>query len=223
MTNTPWLSLTIWSTILFGLRGCSRSATATRHKCGRFSLIRRSAGPGGESSLYTGFKHGRGPRCSSRTLGPGSRGSTSSTTCGVDGIFACCSSCCNSFSPCSCACRLGVNHEESGRSTCAFLIMSGLLNGVFAALDAMLFYGLLRRRRCIPMYLVIGVWAGPNASIGGEVLPLTPCSDRCHCWSPFLYLYDKSGGSFSISTAQLPLAMTPADSAVHRFSPTRCG
>src|SRR3972149_10425137 len=43
----------------------------------------------------------------------------------------------------------------------AFLIMSGLLNGVFAALDVMLFY-VFFEATLIPLYLVIGVWGGPN-------------------------------------------------------------
>src|SRR5216683_5913371 len=42
-----------------------------------------------------------------------------------------------------------------------FLVMSGLLNGTFAALDAVLFY-VFFEATLIPMYLVIGVWGGPN-------------------------------------------------------------
>ena len=43
----------------------------------------------------------------------------------------------------------------------AFLIMSGLMIGVFAALDAILFYVFLEAM-LIPMFLIIGVWGGPN-------------------------------------------------------------
>ena len=43
----------------------------------------------------------------------------------------------------------------------AFLIMSGLINGAFAALDAVLFY-VFFEAMLIPMYLVIGVWGGPR-------------------------------------------------------------
>ena len=43
----------------------------------------------------------------------------------------------------------------------AFLIMSGLMNGVFASLDAALFY-VFFEANLIPMYIVIGVWGGPN-------------------------------------------------------------
>lgn len=41
----------------------------------------------------------------------------------------------------------------------AFLIMEGLMNGVFAALDSMLFY-VLWEAMLIPMFLVIGMWGG---------------------------------------------------------------
>jgi NADH-quinone oxidoreductase subunit M len=43
----------------------------------------------------------------------------------------------------------------------AFLILSGLMIGVFCALDAVLFY-VFFEATLIPMYLIIGIWGGPN-------------------------------------------------------------
>lgn len=43
----------------------------------------------------------------------------------------------------------------------AFLIMEGVMIGVFSALDAMLFY-VFWEAMLIPMFLIIGVWGGPN-------------------------------------------------------------
>ncbi len=43
----------------------------------------------------------------------------------------------------------------------AFLIMEGLMVGVFASLDAMLFY-IFWEAMLIPMFLLIGIWGGPN-------------------------------------------------------------
>jgi NADH-quinone oxidoreductase subunit M len=43
----------------------------------------------------------------------------------------------------------------------AFLIMSGLVNGAFAALDGVLFY-VFWEAMLIPMFLIIGIWGGPN-------------------------------------------------------------
>lgn len=43
----------------------------------------------------------------------------------------------------------------------AFQIMTGLMVGVFAALDAILFY-IFFEATLIPMFLIIGIWGGPN-------------------------------------------------------------
>lgn len=43
----------------------------------------------------------------------------------------------------------------------AFLIMEGMMNGVFASLDAVLFY-VFWEGMLIPMFLIIGIWGGPN-------------------------------------------------------------
>src|SRR5258706_2354603 len=43
----------------------------------------------------------------------------------------------------------------------SFLIMSGLLNGVFSALQPLLFY-VFFESTLIPMFIIIGVWGGPN-------------------------------------------------------------
>lgn len=44
----------------------------------------------------------------------------------------------------------------------AFLILSGLMVGVFCALDGMLFCYVFFEATLIPMYIIIGVWGGPN-------------------------------------------------------------
>ena len=43
----------------------------------------------------------------------------------------------------------------------AFMILSGLMIGVFAALDGLLFF-VFFEATLIPMYLIIGIWGGPN-------------------------------------------------------------
>src|SRR6185295_1921884 len=54
-----------------------------------------------------------------------------------------------------------VIEQRVGQYMGAFLIMSGLLNGVFAALDGLLFY-IFFEATLIPMFVIIGVWGGPN-------------------------------------------------------------
>lgn len=51
--------------------------------------------------------------------------------------------------------------ERVSQYLAAFLIMEGLVNGVFAAMDAMLFY-VMFEGMLIPLFLIIGIWGGPN-------------------------------------------------------------
>ncbi|MFM9968328.1 MAG: NADH-quinone oxidoreductase subunit M [Burkholderiales bacterium] len=89
----------------------------------------------------------------------------------------------------------------------AFLIMSGLMNGTFAALDAMLFY-VFFEATLIPMYIVIGVWGGPNRVYAAVKFFLYTLLGSLLMLVGFLYLYFKAGGSFSIlDFHSLPLAM----------------
>jgi len=54
-----------------------------------------------------------------------------------------------------------VIQTRASQYMAAFLIMEGLMIGVFSALDAMLFY-VFWEAMLIPMFLIIGVWGGPN-------------------------------------------------------------
>ncbi len=103
----------------------------------------------------------------------------------------------------------------------AFLIMSGLMNGVFAALDAMLFY-VFFEATLIPMYLIIGVWGGPNRVYAALKFFLYTLLGSLLMLVALLYLYRKSGGSFEIlDWHKLPLPLTRADAAVLRASSSR--
>jgi len=89
----------------------------------------------------------------------------------------------------------------------SFLIMSGLLNGVFAALDAMLFY-VFFEATLIPMYIVIGVWGGQNRVYAALKFFLYTLLGSLLFLVSLLYLYNKSGGSFSIlDFHKLPIPM----------------
>src|SRR6202011_2732416 len=78
----------------------------------------------------------------------------------------------------------------------AFLIMSGLINGVFCALDGILFY-MFFEAMLIPMYLIIGVWGGPNRVYAAVKFFLYTLLGSLLMLVAFIYLYQKSG-SFSI-------------------------
>ncbi|MCX7961027.1 MAG: NADH-quinone oxidoreductase subunit M [Burkholderiales bacterium] len=79
----------------------------------------------------------------------------------------------------------------------AFLVMSGLLNGVFSALDAVLFY-VFFEATLIPMFIIIGVWGGPNRVYAAVKFFLYTLFGSLLMLVALLYLYNKSGGSFSI-------------------------
>jgi NADH-quinone oxidoreductase subunit M len=90
----------------------------------------------------------------------------------------------------------------------SFLIMSGLMNGTFAALDAMLFY-VFFEATLIPMYIVIGVWGGPNRVYAAFKFFLYTLLGSLLMLVGFIYLYFKSGGSFSVLDFHaLPLPMS---------------
>ena len=87
----------------------------------------------------------------------------------------------------------------------AFLILSGLMIGVFCALDGVLFY-VFFEATLIPMYLIIGVWGGPNRIYAAFKFFLYTLLGSLLMLVALVYLYSKSGGSFDILTwHRLPL------------------
>ena len=91
----------------------------------------------------------------------------------------------------------------------AFLIMSGLMNGIFTALDGILFY-VFFEASLIPLYLIIGVWGGPNRVYAAIKFFLYTLLGSLLFLVAQMYLFFKAGGSFSIlDWHQLPLDLTP--------------
>jgi NADH-quinone oxidoreductase subunit M len=88
----------------------------------------------------------------------------------------------------------------------AFLILSGLMIGVFCALDAVLFY-VFFEATLIPMYLIIGIWGGPNKIYAAFKFFLYTLLGSLLMLIALVFLYTKSGGSFDIATwHKLPLS-----------------
>ena len=91
----------------------------------------------------------------------------------------------------------------------AFLILSGLMNGVFCALDALLFY-VFFEATLIPMFIVIGVWGGPNRVYAAVKFFLYTLAGSLLSLVALIYLYSVTGGSFSLLDfyqQPLPLAV----------------
>ena len=90
----------------------------------------------------------------------------------------------------------------------AFMILSGLMIGVFAAIDGLLFY-VFFEATLIPMYLIIGIWGGPNKIYAAFKFFLYTLLGSLLMLVALIYLYNKSGGSFDILTwHKLPLGST---------------
>ncbi len=100
-----------------------------------------------------------------------------------------------------------VIQKKVAQYMAAFLIMSGLMNGVFAALDAILFY-VFWEAMLIPMFIAIGVWGGPNRVYAAVKFFLYTLTGSLLMLVAFIYLFHKSGGSFSIlEYHRLPLGI----------------
>ncbi len=90
----------------------------------------------------------------------------------------------------------------------AFLILSGLMIGVFTALDGMLFY-VFFEATLIPMYLIIGIWGGPRKIYAAFKFFLYTLLGSLLMLIALIFLYVKSGGSFDLATwYALPLSGT---------------
>ncbi|MDO8720311.1 MAG: NADH-quinone oxidoreductase subunit M [Polaromonas sp.] len=90
----------------------------------------------------------------------------------------------------------------------ALLILSGLMIGVFAALDGILFY-VFFEATLIPMYLIIGIWGGPKKIYAAFKFFLYTLLGSLMMLVALMFLYTKSGGSFDIATwHMLPLSGT---------------
>ncbi|HOB67187.1 NADH-quinone oxidoreductase subunit M [Ottowia sp.] len=101
-----------------------------------------------------------------------------------------------------------VIQKKVNQYMAAFLILSGLMIGVFAALDGVLFY-VFFEATLIPMYLIIGIWGGPNKIYAAFKFFLYTLLGSLLTLVAFIYLYTRAGGSFDILTWQtLPLSGT---------------
>ena len=90
----------------------------------------------------------------------------------------------------------------------AFLILSGLMVGVFSALDGLLFY-VFFEATLIPMYIIIGIWGGPQRVYAAFKFFLYTLLGSLLMLIALLYLYFKSGGSFAIlDWHKLPLPLS---------------
>ncbi|MBI5901788.1 MAG: NADH-quinone oxidoreductase subunit M [Rhodocyclales bacterium] len=102
-----------------------------------------------------------------------------------------------------------VIEEKQAQYMGAFLVMSGLMNGIFSALDGVLFY-VFFEASLIPMYIIIGVWGGPNRVYAAIKFFLYTLLGSLLMLVALLWLFLESRGSFNIlDWHQLQIGMKP--------------
>lgn len=89
----------------------------------------------------------------------------------------------------------------------AFLILEGLMNGVFASLDAMLFY-FFWEAMLIPMFLIIGIWGGPGRVYATVKFFLYTFLGSVFMLVALLYLYTEARSFYIPDLHALPLSLT---------------
>ena len=196
MSDTPFLSLAIWVPILAGfvvlLTGSDRNAPLAR----MLALAGALAGLGVSIPLYTGFDTATAAM-QFVEFKKWIDLFNINYHLGVDGIsmlFVIL----NSFiTVIVVLAGWRIIDKKVAQYNAAFLIMSGLFNGIFAALDGMLFY-VFFEASLIPLYLIIGVWGGPNRVYAAFKFFLFTLAGSLLFLIALIYLYLHSGGSFSI-------------------------
>ncbi|PKL95832.1 MAG: NADH-quinone oxidoreductase subunit M [Gammaproteobacteria bacterium HGW-Gammaproteobacteria-8] len=96
--------------------------------------------------------------------------------------------------------------ERPGQYMGAFLILSGLMTGMFAALDAMLFY-VFFEAMLVPMFLIIGIWGGPNRIVATIKFFLFTFFGSVFMLIGLIWLYLQSGSFALADLHALPLSL----------------
>jgi NADH-quinone oxidoreductase subunit M len=206
MQGLPLLSLAIWAPIIAGvavlLTGGDRNAQAARV----IALIGALIGFAVTIPLYSGFNLQQGGfqfiemRTWIDTL-------NANYHLGIDGISLLLILLNSLTTVLVVAAGWQVIESRVSQYMAAFLFLSGLMNGVFSSLDALLFY-VFFEATLIPMFIIIGVWGGPNRVYAAIKFFLYTLMGSLLSLVALIFLYFTAGGSFSLFDfyqTQLPL------------------
>jgi NADH-quinone oxidoreductase subunit M len=208
MQGLPLLSLAIWAPIIAGvavlLTGGDRNAQAARV----IALIGALIGFAVTIPLYTGFDLQQGGfqfvemRNWIDTL-------NANYHLGIDGISLLLILLNSLTTVLVVVAGWQIIESRVSQYMAAFLFLSGLMNGVFSSLDALLFY-VFFEATLIPMFIIIGVWGGPNRVYAAVKFFLYTLMGSLLSLVALIYLYFSAGGSFSLFDfyqTQLPIAV----------------
>ncbi len=207
MTTTPFLSLSIWLPIVAGLLVLIFGSGAQRAGTARWlALAGAVAGFLVTLPLYSGFAPASSAMQFSE-FSPWIPALHINYHLGIDGISLWFVLLNSVFTPIVVVAAWEVIEDRPAQYLAAFLIMSGLINGVFAALDAILFY-VFFEAMLIPMFIIIGIWGGPRRVYAALKFFLYTLLGSLLMLAAFIYLYLKAGSNFEIQAfhaLQLPL------------------
>ena len=196
MTGLPLLSIAIWLPIVGGLlvlaTGGDRNAGLAR----LVALIAAVAGFLVTIPLYVGFDATTSDMQFTELL-PWIPRFNIQYQLGVDGISVLFILLNSFITPLVVLAGWKVIEEKAAQYMAAFLIMSGLMNGIFSALDAVLFY-VFFEASLIPMYIIIGVWGGPNRVYAAFKFFLYTLLGSLLMLVALIYLFFQSGFSFNL-------------------------
>ncbi len=207
MSGLPLLSLAIWVPIFSGLfvllTGSDRNSPLAR----MLALLGAVAGLLVTLPLYTGFDTTT-PAMQFVELMPWIERFNMNYHLGVDGIsmlFVIL----NSFiTVIVVLAGWKIIENKVAQYNAGFLIMSGLLNGIFVSLDGMLFY-VFFEASLIPLYLIIGIWGGPRRVYAAFKFFLFTLMGSLLFLISLIYLYLHSGSFAILDWHQLPIPMGP--------------
>jgi NADH-quinone oxidoreductase subunit M len=195
-TTFPWLSLSIWIPIIFGMIilsvGRDRAAPLVRTLALAGSLFALLA----TLPLYTGFDVARpGMQFVEDVVWIGRL--NAHYRLGIDGISVWFVLLTAFITVLVVLAGWEVIEEKVAQYYAAFLILSGLMVGVFSATDGLLFY-IFFEATLIPMYVIIGVWGGPNRVYAAFKFFLYTLAGSLLMLLALIYLYYTAGGTFDL-------------------------
>src|SRR5260363_91895 len=207
MSAFPWLSLAIWVPIVCGVLLWIQSARVAPNIARRLALAAAVVSFGVTLTLIAGFDTDKSALQFSERLS-WIKDFNVHYHLGVDGIslgFV------ELTALMTVAVGIAVREDMIDRIAhylAAFLILSGLMMGVFSAQDGLLFY-IFFEATLIPMVLIIGIWGGQKRVYAAFKFFLYTLLGSLLMLLALLYLYTQSG-SFALADWQrLPLPMPP--------------
>src|SRR5580700_11254575 len=207
MTAFPWLSAAIWIPILFGgfLLWAGRDGSANEVRA--VALVGSLIGLLATVPVVSGFDLQRaGLQFEEKAVWIGTLNANYHL--GVDGLAIWFVPLTAFITVIAVLAGWKAIGERVAQYYASFLILSGLLIGVFSAADGLLFY-VFFEATLIPMYIIIGVWGGPNRVYAAIKFFLYTLLGSLLFLVSLVYLYQSSNGSFDISTWQrLPIGLS---------------